>query len=65
MEVQYINVPFYSGDHTPYRYSVDVVKGNTEFAWQIRLDIAGQKIIKLEGRRTETIQIEKQKEKND
>lgn len=52
-------------ENTHYRYSVDVVKGNSEFAWQIRLDIAGQKIIKLEGRRIETIKIEKQKEKND
>lgn len=30
MEAQPINVPFYSGDHTAYGYSGDVMKGSAE-----------------------------------
>ena len=32
MEAQPINVPPYRGDNTPYGYSVNIMKGSTEFA---------------------------------
>lgn len=39
MEAQPINVPFYSGDHTAYGYSGDVMKGSAECVWQIYLQM--------------------------
>lgn len=32
MEAQPINAPYYGRDHTPYGYSVDVMKSSAEFA---------------------------------